>query len=84
MRLAALSIGGIIEIIPLVNDIPAWAFVLGIMLITVILEDKAQNVLSPSKLLRRNTGNNGKLNRGGKRGLVRASARIARKAILKV
>ena len=72
LRLVAISIGGIIEIIPLINDIPTWLFAVGIMLLTVRLEDKAQNmgigkVLSFKKLSGGKSGlnanKNGRMNK---------------------
>ena len=60
-----LSVGGIIEIIPILNDLPAWTFAVAVMLVIVKLEDKMYNLntkigLNLSKLsggkARANTG----------------------------
>ncbi len=44
LRVAALSVGTFVEIFPIFNSIPAWTAVVGITVITVILEDKVQNI----------------------------------------
>lgn len=89
LRVATISIGAFIEIFPVLNSLPAWTGTVIIMLVIVKLEDGVQNIgvgnlLSPSRLLRKNTNKNGRINRRKGAGLVRASTRIARKAILKV
>lgn len=44
LRLVAISGAGIIEIIPLVNDIPSWTFAVAIMLATIAIEDSVKNI----------------------------------------
>lgn len=71
LRLAALSIGGIIEIIPIVNDLPAWIIAVAIMFVVVKLEDSAYNLSAKTGL------NLGKLSGGGNKANI---DKIRRKA----
>jgi len=75
LRVTALSVGTFIEVFPLFNSVPAWTFAVGITVITIILEDKAQkigisNLLSPSKRLGRNASKNGRIKRNKQVGIV--------------
>ena len=75
LRVTALSVGTFLEVFPLFNSVPAWTFAVGITVITIILEDKAQkigisNLLSPSKRLGRNASKNGRIKRNKQVGIV--------------